>query len=476
MKKIVAHLLTVALVIIGLSSCESWMRNPLQDKESGEDIKLLVVDFNFIKTKLAVHLKDITDNTYIEGSEVEVKFVGEDAGNLISFTGIRKQNYVTSSGYIEIGVDPNILISEENPLNISVVVIGDRYVSAPMALSYTTTGLKDVLVKVTRIGGKSGSTGAFSEPFDLYYDNVLHSDDLLYLGDIRGSSTGTDYDYLNLYQTRTARNLEAKNLTDPILYTDYGVYYAWADDILSPPEAPVKQVSLNSGALVYSSVLRSGMSKCAQGLTLKINSASAGGSGSFGYLLTFSDGTTRDGIVSGTFPIEVKIDNIYYPASGSAVTVALFDDAQYTVSGSVDLGTPCGSVAEFTATAKSNLKTYKWIIRYSCPDVQASFALSIGGEFRIDGSDNAWTRFQFVEGIALLQLVQDEDYHFRINIDGEVYEYVLPTDPDKLEEFLQNNQTTDFYTIDNLTITETTSLVTVEADVTLAGEVCDVLN
>lgn len=477
MQRFLQKTVAVIVVLVTLQACESWMRNPLTDKETGEDIKLLVVDFNFIQTKLAFHLKDILTDQYIEGSEVELKFIGEDAEHLITFAGTKPDQFLTSTGFLQVGVDPNIPITSEDPLNISVVAIGERYVSAPMALSYTTTGLKDVLLRVTRIGDKSGSTGAFSEPFDLIFNGETQSADLSYLGDIRSAETGTAYSYLNMYQNLVAGELLANNLSDPLLYDDYGVYYAWGDEILSPPELPVRQVNLNSGALVYSSVLKTGIEKCSQGLTIQINSSDGtAGSGSFAYQLTFSDGSAREGIVSGTFPIEVLIDDIYYPAGNPAVTVTVEEDSQYTISGAAELSTACGELARFTATPKTNLQAYKWIVRYSCPDLQASFALSIGGEFKIADSEEEWTRFQFVEGVAILQLVRNEQYHFRINIDGEVYEYELPTDPNELDTFIRDNQSEDFYLIETLTISEADALVTVEADVQLAGDVCDILN
>mgnify|MGYP000704678442 CR=1 FL=1 len=63
-------LLISMLGLVALTSCESYTRNPLNDKETDENIKLLIVDFNFITTKLAIHLQDITSGESIVG-EIE---------------------------------------------------------------------------------------------------------------------------------------------------------------------------------------------------------------------------------------------------------------------------------------------------------------------------------------------------------------------------------------------------------------------
>lgn len=465
------------IFFISLGGC-NYFSNPLIDEETGESIKLLVVDLNFINTKLALHLQDMETGEYISSEEIEIFFIGDDADNVITFTGTKPEKFTTSSGFLEVGIDPNIAVSKENPIELTVVAVGDNYVSAPMALFYSTEGSKDVIIKLINIGMKSGSTGAYSEPYDIKYGGVLNSDQLDFKGDISTTSTGTAYDYINLYRTLSAGTLICDNISDPVIFADYGIYYLGLvpGQRLVPPDVPTKNVALGTSDMVYTSVLRSGVEKCENGLTIKIaESEGNDGSASFNYLITYSDGTTDAGIVSGTFPIELLIDNIYYPSSDPAVSIEVFEDAQYDISTPVSLSSACGTEANFTATIKSNLKTYKYIIRYTCPDNAIAIALSIRGEFRKAGTTGDWTAFEFVEGITELQLEADEDYDFRINIDGESYEYSLPTDPDKFQEFLDDNQNEEFYSITSLEITETASQVTIEAVVQLSGDVCDII-
>ena len=466
------------LGLVALSSCESYTKNPLDDKDTGENIKLLIVDFNFITTKLALHLQDITSGESIVGEDVEISFIGEDAKNLITYTGTKLEKFVTSEGYIEIGWDPNFAISAESPIELTVIARSENYISAPMAISYSSLGLKDVVIKMINVGLKSGSTGGFDEPFDLKYNDILNPNQLEFVADFSLASTGTAYDYLNLYTTLSAGTLLSENLSDPTVYSDFGFYFhnVSLSDQIVPAATPSRNHALGTNYSVYTSVLRTGIEKCDTGLSITVSTSDGSiGSGSFNYLITYSDGTTDDGIISGTFPINVPIDNIYYPSSDPSVTIKLFDDGQYDLSAQVDLANPCGATANFIATKKAGLETYKFIIRYSCPDALASAALSISGEFRKVGSIGNWTRFQFEEGITYLQLIPDDNYDFKIIIDSDAYEYQLPTNPGELERFLLNNQNQDFYTVKTLTITGTNPVV-IEADVELTGEICDIIN
>ena len=46
----VAAAILLAVVLL-FPSCDGMMDNPLKDKETGEDINLLLIDFNFFKTQ-----------------------------------------------------------------------------------------------------------------------------------------------------------------------------------------------------------------------------------------------------------------------------------------------------------------------------------------------------------------------------------------------------------------------------------------
>ena len=92
MKKIIIYPI-VALFLLAASvftfvSCEDFLADPLVDKDTGEDLTMLLVDMNFIKTKLAIYLEDYDTGEAIEGPEIEIFIGGESASNLINFAGV----------------------------------------------------------------------------------------------------------------------------------------------------------------------------------------------------------------------------------------------------------------------------------------------------------------------------------------------------------------------------------------------------
>jgi hypothetical protein len=464
-------------LLVSASGCSGLFRDPLEDKETGDKITVLLMDRNFIKTKLVLRLQDMNGST-IDSEEVEIRFIGTDASNLITFSGYKQSNFLTRTGLIEIGADPNIPVNDQNPLEFTIIANSQNYISVPQFVSYTGEGVKNLTIRLNRKSlGKSLSGGAFSEPFDISFKGVLNSTQLEFMGDISGSPTGTAYEYINMYSTADNGNLVCSNLKDNVLYSDYGVYYFGpvSGSSLLPPAAPSRNASLFAGDFVYSSVLRSGVMKCQTGLTIHVEQAGdETGTGVFDYLITFSDGTTQSGQITCTFPSDNLIEPIYYPGADASVSVLLSGDAQFDMSAAINLATACGSRAEFVATPKSSLKSYKFITQYSCPDTPVGMGLTIMGEFRKEGSSGEWTFFEFIEGVCELQLEPDASYEFRFNIDGEYHSYSMPTDPAKVESYLTERQNED-YRLRSLTVTSAESLVTIRADVEFSQGVCDKL-
>lgn len=470
--------LLLFLLFAGLSGCSDMFKDPSKDKETGEDVTLFLMDRNFIKTRIVVHLEDYLTQEPIVNEDLVVLFDGEDASNLITFAGTKKTDFPTSSGFIEVGYDPNILVNTQNPIELTVAAGNQDYISAPQAVSYTTEGLKDIVIKMIRTTPlKSAQIVAFDEPFDLTYDGELNSSKLLFFADISGSTTGTAYEYINLYRTNASGSLVCNNLKDNVLYSDYGAYVAnlLTGTGIVPPLQPIKNKTLAAGEFVYSSVLKTGMDKCDDGLTISVaRSNGKSGSGVFNYRVLFSDGTTKTGMISCNFPSENLIEQIYFPSSNPAVTVELFGDAQYDMSSPVTLTSPCAK-ASFTATAKNNLKSYKLITRYSCPESTIGYGLTILGEFRKKGTSGKWTSFNFVGGVCELQLEANADYDFRVNMDSNYYTYTLPTDPDKVKSFLESTSSVDFK-FRNLSIISNATDVSITTDVEFSAGVCDLIN
>jgi|GEM_PF-2057158 len=466
------------LLIAGFTGCKDMFVNPLVDKDTGDDVTLLLIDRNFIKTKFVVRLVDIATQEPIDQEEVEVRFVGDDANNLINFSGTKGTNYKTSSGFVEIGYDPNIVLSDQDPQVFTIIALSANYVSGPQVVEFTTDGVKNLTIRMIRTTfGKSANASIHGEPYDITFAGIKDNPNLGFNRNISSLSTGTAYEYVNLYMPTTAGNIVCDNLTDNVVYADFGVYILrWgAAGSIVPPATPSRNSNLIAGDFIYSSVKRTGLVRCNSGLTIGVSRADGkAGTGTFDYKITFADGATQTGSVTCTFPQDNLVEPIYYPSTNAAVKVEVFGDAQYNISAAVNLASSCGSRADFFATPKSNLNAIRFIVQYTCPNVPVGIALSIGGQFRKVGATGAWTDFEFEEGICTLQLEPLADYDMQVNIDGVFYFFTVPTDPIKVDAFI-NDQTSTEYTIKRLLIEPDEFGFTVTTDIEFGAGICDLL-
>lgn len=478
MRKI-SQLILVLSLLLATTACEDLFKNPLKDKNTGDDITLLILDRNFINTKLLLKFVDAKTDEPFENEAVEIQLWGDNANRLITYSGAKPEVFSTDIGFLELGYDPNFVVSKDDPLTLTLMAVSESAISAPMYLSYSTEGTKDVIVKMSKlVPGKSSKTGTAGEPFDISFNEVVNSSDLSFVTDLSASPTGTAYQYINLYTTLGPGSLLCDSLKDEPLYDDYGIYYTSAATgaSLVPPSLPVKEVQLAASDFVFSTILKSDIVKCESGLTMLIDRVDGDpGTGTFSYLISFSNGDTKSGQVSGTFPIEHLIEQIYYPEADPSVSVQIFGDAQYEVSGTVNLASPCGETAQFGVSPKEDLHTFKFINQYICPGNPIGFALSVNGQFRIAESTGVWSSFEFVEGICELELVNGADYEFRVAIDDEFLYYTLPTDSGQLETFLQDNQGDD-YSIVELTFTESEGMTEVFTILEVSERICEELS
>lgn len=467
-------ILTIFFFGAGIMACKDLFKDPSKSKDTGDKVTLLLLDRNFINTKINIRLVDINGQQLSTTEPVQVQFFGNDASNLITFGGKKRTTYSTSSGYVEVGYDPNIGVSSQDPIELTVLASNDNYVSVPQSLKYTSEGTRDVIITMyAKPTLKSAKLNGFNEPFDLTFNSQPQSSNFVFIADVSSSPTGTSYVYKNLYIPSVNGNIVCSNLKDAVKYSDYGVYYQKNGSGVMPVANPVKNANLQSGAFVYTAVQPSGVAQCDKGLKIHVSASNgSSGSGVFDYKLTFSDNTTKSGKISCDFPSDIQIEQIFYPSANPSVKVELLGDGQYGVSPAVTLSSACDGTANFTLTSKSGLKTYKLVTRYSCPDSNVGLGLTTPCDFRLKGSTDAWTTFQFQGGVCTILLTAGKEYEFRFNIDGKYYTYILPTDPNEVRSFLQNTQSPDF-SFRNLEITNTETLVTISCDVQFSQMVCD---
>lgn len=169
MKKIVFKpimMLAVMFIMLFASfSCDDLLNNPLKDKETGEDIPLLLVDINFFKTSFTVNLIDESTGDILE-TEARIWVSGPDSSCVINFAGERKTatndegitevSYTTKVGSVELTCDPNVKPTDADPINLTFWAdqIGgktSKYEANSIDVQYSTEGQKTINITVSKL-------------------------------------------------------------------------------------------------------------------------------------------------------------------------------------------------------------------------------------------------------------------------------------------------------------------------------------
>ena len=139
-----------------LASCEDTFRNPMKDKETGEDINLLIVDFNFFKTHLTVNLLDAATQNRISVPGT-IAFSGRNGNDIVNYSGNRKVSYQLTEGQLELTVDPNVKPSTAEPFEFSVSASADGYNSLSKTVSFRSDGKKTIDIFLSKRTDESGT-------------------------------------------------------------------------------------------------------------------------------------------------------------------------------------------------------------------------------------------------------------------------------------------------------------------------------
>lgn len=134
-------LIIFSVLFISLSGCSDYFSNPLEDKETGDDINLVILDFNFFHTRMTYKLVDAKTGEIIKDNAT-VQFSGKNANDIVSYTGNKNEKYETSEGQLELTTDPNVNISDGSPFEFSVNVDIEGYNSLSKGFSLNSEGIK----------------------------------------------------------------------------------------------------------------------------------------------------------------------------------------------------------------------------------------------------------------------------------------------------------------------------------------------
>lgn len=137
------------LLIVLLSGCSEYFDNPLIDKETGEEINLLIVDFNFFKTSMTYKILDASDGSQIT-NEAKISFSGQNGNDIVTFAGEKKEEFYTSQGQMELTIDPNVVISQGSPVEFAVHVEVEGYNQLAKGIQFQTEGKKTFELYLTK--------------------------------------------------------------------------------------------------------------------------------------------------------------------------------------------------------------------------------------------------------------------------------------------------------------------------------------
>ena len=442
----------VATILLGTiflaNSCGDLFTDPMKDKKTGEDLKLLLVDLNFFDTKFNFNFVNAETGNLIEDKTINVYFSGDDADNLVNYNGDKANMYTIADGRLALALDPNIAVSKDHPVDFTVFVdVEDAsYDGYPVEVTYTTKGEYDIVVQLFRSGRtlKKAVMNPGSEPFDMKYNNSLilkDNDPMWSFTDYVSSSNGkTYYGIYKAYNTSSIGTLSIDHFTeDQNLYENWGIegnYYLSGktsqftlthDDVVVPANALLFKA--------YSATQRNDMKKCADGLDVEVNEKdNQSGTGKFNYKLVIGGETVKSGKIGvAAMPSTVNTGAFYYPESATSATMVIEDDPQFSIEPrETTISDFCGGTVIVTATPKSGLTPYKIITTFVCPDNSMGLTPSISGRYRIKGSDDPWAEFTFVEGIATLNLVPGETYTVDAKMGEDTYTFDFPTDESKV--------------------------------------------
>jgi hypothetical protein len=153
MKNIKFNTIKIAVVILVtaiLAGCSDYLDNPLKDKETGEDINLLILDFNFFNTRMTYKLFDASSGELIS-STATIRFSGENGDDIVTFSGDKKPEFVSELGQLELTVDPNVTISESSPFEFAVNVEAEGYNNLTKAFQLKNEGKKTFELYLSKI-------------------------------------------------------------------------------------------------------------------------------------------------------------------------------------------------------------------------------------------------------------------------------------------------------------------------------------
>ncbi len=137
-------------LLLAVMACSDYLQDPIKDKETGEDINLLIVDFNFFTTRMTFKLQDASDGSIIT-KPATIKFSEKKGNNIVTFSGKKNAAYFTSEGQLELTLDPNVTITPTSPFEFAINVEIEGYRTLQKGFQLQNEGIKTFELKLSKI-------------------------------------------------------------------------------------------------------------------------------------------------------------------------------------------------------------------------------------------------------------------------------------------------------------------------------------
>jgi hypothetical protein len=167
------------MMVILFTSCDDYFTNPFKDKETGEDINLVIVDFNFFKTHMNFKITDSKTGEIIK-DEAKITFTGKNANDIVTYTGDKNQIYTTLQGQLELTADPNYAITANSPFEFTTTVEIKGYNTLSQAISFPSEGQKTIELALSKVADQEITelTGEIDPESDTIFHFIAPSAEL----------------------------------------------------------------------------------------------------------------------------------------------------------------------------------------------------------------------------------------------------------------------------------------------------------
>lgn len=433
------------LVIFFISSCDNMFENPLKDKDTGENISLLLIDPYVFDTKLTLHFVDDNTGLYVDGNDIIFAFTGNDAQYIVDAGGDHRAYSLTKTGKAEIFIDPNREPSRSSPLQLTLLCDNteDAYDTYPINLSFNSTGEHNVIVRMIDLNNNETSYA----PFELRYNDTIINDE------------NPDWDILNKKVIQNGKSYyRIYKINDPLSgilsltppeqsFESWGIegYLVNINEEYSIIELSNKAAELPENILqlkAYMATTNNNYIECKNGINVEIiNENKLSGTASFYYQILSGEELIKEGFLSAIqMPQTINTGSFYYPADNSGLTFKVFGDKQYNINKnnySLSNNT-CNETIYVALSPKTELNPYNVAISFYCPGSFLGIAPTANGTYSEEGVDNVNNNFSFTEGVATLYLKHDKTYNIEASITGQNMSFDFPTNPKDIKEVIDN--------------------------------------